>query len=496
MIGSRTSGVLAACAVLAVVPAIVAAPSADEHQARGIRAFNNAKYQDAVDALKAAMALRPTAKSALYLGNAYLELGQLALAKEAFELVLKLEPNHPKKVELQNLIKSIEARTEVKVRVESSPAGATVYVDSESEGARGVTPVDLSLTVGKHVIILVHEGNATEKRDVVLKAGEPLAVNVPLPGKECEVSMSAKGAPAGARAAVDGGEAVALPAKILVKAGDHKVTFTAATFESKELPISCVGGAAGSLEATLTPLPGKLELKRAPGTIVKIDGKIVNVSEADVGKGLALAPGRHQVSVTVGDEPERTSIVDVKPGESVVLGMPDDAISSARFPVRALYVAIGGGANLALRDWKLGANSFRAQDGSSRLTPTSSGVASVLLGFQATARFAAEMEIMGILLPNTLDTSKALSWNANLLFHVLPTRWTPIVEAGGGFYQVVAGKLGSDWSPRGHLGLGLRGRVGKYVAIRIVARDVVSKGFSGIGSNNLELVVGAEALLF
>ncbi len=495
MNGSRSFGWLAACSVLAAAPAIVAAPSADEHQARGIRAFNNAKYQEAVDELKAALELKPSAKSALYLGNAYLELGELQLAKESFALVLQLEPNHPKKAELQNLIKSIEARTEVKVRVDSTPAGATVYVDSESEPARGTTPVDLSLTVGKHVLIVVRDGYATDKRELTLKAGTPVAVSVALAGKGCEVAVSAKGTP-GARASVDGAESAPLPAKILVKAGDHKVTVSAASFQSKELPLSCDGFAAGSLEAELAPLPGKLELRQAPGTIVKIDGKIVSVSEADAGKGLALTPGRHQVSVTVGDEPERTSIVDVRPGESVVLGMPDDAISSARFPVRALYVALGGGANLTLRDWRLGANSFRAQDGSSRLTPSSSGVASVLLGFQASARFAAEMELMGLALPNTLDTSKALSWNANLLFHVLPTRWTPIVEAGGGFYQVVAGKLGSDWSPRGHLGLGLRGRLGKSIALRLVARDVISKGFSSGGSNNLELMIGAEALLF
>lgn len=500
MIGRRFAGLSSTCAVMCVVVASVstpsvAAPSADEHHERGVRAFNAGKYEDAVTEFKAAMAIRPTARTALYMGNAYLELGELQQAKEAFELVLKLEPNHPKRRELESLIRSIDARTEVKVHVESTPPGATIYVDGEAGGARGTTPADLNVTIGKHVVSVAKDGFATESREVVLKVGEPARFDFTLSGKGCEIAMSAKGA-ADARASVDGAEGVALPAKILVKPGDHKVTFAGPTWQPRTLPLSCDGFTPGPLETSLEPLPGKLELRQPAGTLVKIDGKVVSMSADEAKQGISLSPGRHVVSVTVGDEPERTSVVDVRPGQAIVLGLPNDEISTASFPVRALYFELGGGGNFTLRAWKLGSNSFLAQNGAARLSPTSSGLADVRLGFQATARLAFEMELMGLALPNELDTSKALAWNANAFFHVLPTRWTPIVEIGGGFYQVVSGQLGTDWSARGHLGVGLRGRLGKRLAVRVLVRDVVSKGFTSTGSNNLEAILGVEAFVF
>jgi hypothetical protein len=477
-----------------ILTSSVAFAGAEELYARGVRSFQSGNYTRAAQDLEASMNAKPTAKAALYLANAHLKLGELQPAKEAFAKVLELEPNHPKRAAIEALMQSIDARVETKVRVESTPPGATIYVDSEASGARGKTPADIDVQVGRRRIIVALDGYESVTREEVLQGGRPASVNVTLHGKGCEVALSAKG-PAESRASIDGGEPIALPAKTLIHYGNHKVVFTGAAHEPTELPYDCDGFKPGTLEAALTPRSGRLAIPTGAGTVVKIDGKVVALSEADARSGIGLAPGRHEVAVTVGDEPTRTSIVDVGAGESVQLGLPAEKNGGSGFPSRALYFELVGGGNVALRDWNLGSNAFRAQNGTTRVSPGSSGMAGVRVGFQATPRVAIETEIQWIGLPNALDTSQGITYGANLLYHLLPGRWVPVLEGGAGVYQVVSGKLGADLSGRGHLGLGFRGRATRWLSLRADARDVVSRGFEAGGANNVELLAGAELIL-
>ncbi len=463
---------------------------AAELYASGVAAFQGGNFQRAATQLQASMDAKPTAKTALYLGNAYLKLGQTAAAREAFAKVLELEPDHPKRAAIEALVQDIEARVEVKLHVESTPPGAKVFVDSEAKGARGTTPADIDVTVGPHTIIVALDTYETIARDTVMVAGRAADLKVVLQGRGCDVQLSAKGPP-NARASIDGGDSIALPAKSLVRKGEHQIVFNAPTFEPQTVPYSCDGFKAAAFEPTLVTQLGRLSVPA--GALIRIDGKLVAISSEDAIKGVGLPPGRHEVAVTVGDEPTRTTFVDVGAGESVRLGLPASA-GADTFPARSLYVELHGGATIALRDWNLGSNAYRDQNGVSRVAPGSSGLAGLRVGFQVSSRFAIETEVQWLALPNQLDTSTGLSYTANLLFHLLPGKFTPIVEGGGGAYQVVAGKLGTDLSARGHLGVGFRGRVAKWLSLRADARDVISKGFEPGGSNNLEVLAGAEIL--
>lgn len=465
-----------------------------EQQASGIRAFQNGKYEAAVADLKAAMDAKPSAKTALYLGNAYLKLDELDLAKEAFEALLRLEPNHPKKVTIETLIRSIDARAEVKVHIESTPPGATIYVDDLANGSVGVTPADVNITIGKRRIILVKEGFAQLTKEVVLKTGTPLNLTLPLPGTGCLVHLATSNSSA-AVASVNGQEPIALPADLSLPAGDHKVRFTASGYQAKDEPIACDGFAKFNIAATLVPESGRVTVARVAGSVVRIDGKIVAVTPEEATRGINLAPGRHEISITTGDDPPRISIIDVQPGQTIALGLPADSGPAGAFPRRALYFDAIGGGNITLRDWRFGANAFQAQSGRARFTPSSSAMAGARVGFQVTPRFAVETEAFWMSLPNELDTSHGLSYGINAVYHLLPTRVTPVVEGGVGIYQVLTGDLGADLSPRGHLGVGLRARVKKWLSLRVDVRDVISRGFETGGSNNLELLGGAELFL-
>lgn len=469
--------------------AALAAPN--EAYARGVREFQNRDFQSAARDLKVAMDAKPSAAVGIYLGNAYLELGELDLAKAAFQQVLQLEPNHPKKASIQTLVNSIDAHAEVKLHVESTPPGATVYVDSEATGPRGTTPVDLNVLVGHHTILVERDKYGTESVEQTFVAGTtPPPLSVTLHGDGCNVALSVKGPPA-SRASVDGAEPVALPATVHVKFGDHKVHFTADAYDPQDASLSCDGFSAAQIGPALSPMQGKLLLPQGARVVVKVDGAIIDGTK----DAFALPPGHHEVAVQEGDDPVRTTVVDVAPGQEVALGLPSEEAASGAFPKRALYLGVIGGGNLTLRDWDLGANAFVAQNGVARITPGSAEMAGLRVGLQVTPRVAVETEAQWLSLPNSIDTSQGLSYGVSALWHVMRTEWTPIVEGGAGIYQVVSGSLGADLSARAHLGAGVRGRLGRWLAIRADVRDVISKGFSG-PSDNLELLAGAEALFF
>jgi hypothetical protein len=483
--------VVALAAVTFAWPGPVAAAGPSDAYARGVREFQNRDFKSAARDLKVAMDAKPRAAVGIYLGNAYLELGELDLAKAAFQQVLQLEPDHPKKAAIQTLVASIDAHAEVKLHVESTPAGATVFVDSEATGPRGTTPLDLNVLVGRHTILLKLDTYATESVDQTFTTGAPpppLAVT--LHGNGCDVALSARG-PAAARASVDGADAVALPGSVHVAFGDHKVHFTADGYDPQDASLACDGFAPGRIDPVLTPMQGKLLLPRGARVVVRVDGQVVDGDK----QVFALAPGRHEVAVTEGDEPVRTSVVDVVPGQTVALELPAEEAASGAFPKRALYVGVVGGGNVTLRDWDLGANAFQAQSGAARFTPGSAEMAGLRVGLQVTPRVAIETEAQWMSLPSALDTSQGITYGVAALWHVLRTEWTPVLEAGAGLYQVVSGRLGADLSGRASLGAGVRGRLARWLAIRADVRDVVSKGFSG-PSDNLELLAGAEALFF
>lgn len=63
-------------------------------------------------------------------------------------------------------VRTASAATKYKVRVDSAPPGATVYIDKKENGAVGVTPWAGSLTKGNHRVILELEGYLPMTKDI------------------------------------------------------------------------------------------------------------------------------------------------------------------------------------------------------------------------------------------------------------------------------------------------------------------------------------------
>jgi len=469
------------------------AAESDGHFNAGMKAYDAGDFQKATEEMSASMAAHPTAAASLYLGNAYLKLGQLDKAKDALALTLKLEPNTPKREKILTLIRGIDGRILAKVTVTSTPPGATVYIDSESTTARGKTPLEITVPAGDHQIVTVLDGYDVARTSAQFSGGQTSTMAVDLVIKGCDVALTAD--PAGSRASVDGAAPVQLPATVRVTKGAHKVSFSGEKLATQELPVQCDGASPVSLSTALLAT-GRVKIPVAAGSVVRIDGKVVALTPEDAAKGVGLPVGRHEVTVTNEGAPPWTTTIDVVADSDVMVSVPknDAPVSTTSLP--AIYVGVQGAGNVALREWNLGSNAFISRDGAHGIHPGTSALAGARVGVQVLPRLAVEGEFHWIGLPNQVDTSQGLTYGANVVFNVLKSNWTPIVEAGFGAYQVVSGKLGSDVSPRVHVGIGLRGKLTDSLSLRLDVRDVASRGFDSTGSNNVEFLGGLEMLLW
>lgn len=494
----RTLTTFLGAVLLALAASPAGAQQVDPHYAEGVAAFGAGDFAKAITEMNASMANRPTSKAALYLGNAHLKLGQLGIAKASLERALELDPKNPKRAAIQKLIKGIEVAQTAKVSVSSVPPGATITVDSDSSAdALGKTPFDVKLTPGSHEIVVALEGYETEKRSQEFKTGEKVAIEVTLKPVGCDVALSAL--PAAARATLDGGEPLTLPAKARVGLGAHKVAFAATGFVPQELAVDCDGTGPLTLAPTLAAvvLTGRVTFPAARGVTVAIDGRTLSAEEQ--AQGVVLPVGPHEIVFTTpgsASAPVRKSVV-VAASQELFVAPPASAAppppppSAPGFPARGLYVGAVGGAHVPLVEWNVGGDARGADS-------KASGTAGVRVGVQLAPRLAVEGEALWVGLPNRKDDGlgHGLTADGNVLFHVLRGRWTPVLEAGAGTYQVLSSALGADADLRLHAGLGLRGALGNGLVVRVDARNVVTDGFEKSIGDNVELLLGVETFLW
>lgn len=253
--------------------------SSDPHHKAGLKAFAAEDYLKAAEELDTSLRLHPDAKTALYLGNAYLKLGQLGKAKAALERALQIDPENPRHDGIIKLIQSIETRNVGVIEIKSTPPGATISVEEKDSKPRGKAPLELSLPPGTHRIIADAEGYEQTSAEVTVQFGETTNLELKLHVRECELALAAT--PPGTRATIDGGEAVLAPAKVRITRGEHRVSFAAAGYKTQVLPVNCEGKAPLSLNAALSDLPppapavqtGVALGTNARGTVLTIDEK-------------------------------------------------------------------------------------------------------------------------------------------------------------------------------------------------------------------------------
>lgn len=139
---------------------------------RGVAAYKDAKFDEALAAFNEANRIKPNPVVLYNIGQAEAELGKSASAVNHFEAYLAGAKNIPaeRRAEVKKEITRLSAKV-AKLVVESSVAGAKVVVDGTVVGS---TPLDktLALDPGAHRVVVSRSGYDDFALDITAPAGE------------------------------------------------------------------------------------------------------------------------------------------------------------------------------------------------------------------------------------------------------------------------------------------------------------------------------------
>ena len=178
---------------LALLPVFLPGPRADaaeaatdraaarKHFERGTRLYQQARYEEAAAAFEEAYRARPNGVVHYNLGQCYEKLGDLEKALASYRAYLREVPQAEDRDTVEQLIANLQARADARrrpqVHISSEPPGAQVLLDGATVGA---TPWSGPVEAGSHRLELTHPGHAPVRRDLEVRAGEPMQLQLAL----------------------------------------------------------------------------------------------------------------------------------------------------------------------------------------------------------------------------------------------------------------------------------------------------------------------------
>lgn len=236
--------------------------------------------------------------------------------------------------ELRTKLLELEYKTG-SLELNPQPVGTEVFIDDKKVGNTPLTK-PVRLNPGRHEVRLFKTGFDPLKEQILVKAGEKftlvkelqreastgeLRVTVRLPpGYKLELAEEIE-------VIVDGKPVGSAPWSGSLGPGNHRVWITGKRFRSRPAEIAVAKGSVVDLPITATLTPGIVQV-RGHGGEIRFNGGVVGQGSFEG----EVAVGRYEVVVArPGFEPFGT-IVEVKPGERVVVDVPAGNVSPTGVP--------------------------------------------------------------------------------------------------------------------------------------------------------------------
>lgn len=262
-------------------------------------AYDKEEPRDALQAFLLVDALTPTPLSAFNVGL----VADLAKERElAFAYLSRYlasgDTDAERRAEATRRMGALRKRLAL-VRVESSPPGATIYVDRRALGAYGVTPATIVVEPGDHAIDLDHPDFLPGKAQARARRGAEAKTELTLAPRTggLDVSASAKGT-LQARDATGKVHSLEFGRRAELPVGRYRVRLEAPLHQPEEADVVVREGLVASVALAPTPLPpptGRLLVAtKGVRAQVWVDGKARSSTPATIGR---LAVGDHDVEV-------------------------------------------------------------------------------------------------------------------------------------------------------------------------------------------------------
>lgn len=204
---------------------------------------------------------------------------------------MKEQSDYPVDVRLEREIKLST------VRLASSPPGAQAFLDGQK---KGLTPLDITMTPGVHVLKISLEGYTTWEEQINIAEGLEYLREVELSQiNVARASLKIESIPQGAEIRVDGVLHGITPKEIELPLGAYMINLSHAGFESWENPLDLTQIKAYPLKVELKPISERAYLSvesSPPGAQVLVDGK--RMGKTPLTK-LEMPPGNYQVQVSL-----------------------------------------------------------------------------------------------------------------------------------------------------------------------------------------------------
>ena len=289
--GFRALRALAAIFLLFVLPATVAhaegnADEADLEFQIGADLYGQGNYREALEHFLASNRLVPNRNVVYNIARTYEKVADrtkdpdaatsnYANAYRYFVDAEEGETDPAVKNELTASLARITPRVGV-LRVDTTPAGATIYVERKDLGARGKSPRPLALTPGKYKIIVERQGYETAVVDgVEAKRGEETPVTVQLKEILGGVNVALEGID---HADVHVGDerapiACSAPCKLNLEPGPYILYFTHDGYQADPRQVIVKEKETSQTTARFSPLSGSLSVDADEhGAAVYVDG--------------------------------------------------------------------------------------------------------------------------------------------------------------------------------------------------------------------------------
>ena len=291
------------------------ADEAELHFQLATEHYQKGEFRDALEHFLSSNRLVPNKNVVFNIARTFEQLKRYADAHRYYVDALAVETD-PKIIgDLNAAILRVAPNVAV-IKVETTPPGATVYIDRKDLGSRGRSPRPLGVPEGKYQVLVELEGyESAIVGPIEAKLGSEARVPIVLKRIVGTVHVAVEGAP-GALVHVDDEKAApacSAPCDIEIPPGVHQLYFTREGFQAPPRQISVVARESSKVTATLSPLTGSVVVSADErDALVEVDGRPMGFTPA-VLQNVAVGTRRVRVSLRGYTAVERS--VEVKKGE-------------------------------------------------------------------------------------------------------------------------------------------------------------------------------------
>jgi outer membrane receptor protein involved in Fe transport len=273
-----------------------AAEEADLHFNIGADKYEAGDFKGALEHFLASNRLVANRNVVFNIARTYEQLKRAPDAYRYYVVALDGETNPAAKKRIEDAIARITPLVAI-IKIESTPPGATIYLDRKDLGPRGVTPRTLGLPAGKHKVILELAGHESAETgapvDLTIGQERRVALQlVPILGK-----LVVDGAP-GAEVRIDterGEPACVEPCTIAITPGKHTAWIAKTGFVSNEYTIDVPPKETVPLHTNLMPQTGAIVVSAdVREALITVDGTPMGFTPAV----LTVPVGPHVVKIS------------------------------------------------------------------------------------------------------------------------------------------------------------------------------------------------------